>query len=91
MTCAVDVAWWPVLAGMSLRVTRLDTGACIVVAVNDCGYLERAGQFEHAVRGDVARWWPCETGYAVVVDLSPAAAAALTGRETMLVSVEVVQ
>jgi len=91
LTCAVDVAFWPVLAGQSLRVTRLDTGASIIVAVNDCGYLSRAGQFEYAVRGGVARWWSCAQGFEIVVDLSPAAADALTGRETVLVQAEVVK
>ncbi len=91
LTCAVDVAFWPVLAGQSLRVTRLDTGTSIVVAVTDCGYLSRAGQFEYAMRGDVARWWPCAQGFEVVIDLSPAAADMLTARETVLVWAEVVQ
>jgi len=91
LTCAVDVAWWPVLRGLSLRVTRLDTGASIIVAVTDCGYLSRAGQFEYATRGAVSRWWPCAQGFEVVIDLSPAAADMLTARETVLVWAEVVQ
>lgn len=95
LTCAVDISLWPVLAGQTVRVTRLDSGACLDVAVNDCGYLERGGQFTYGMKHvgalDVARWWPSDVGYSVVVDLSPAAADILTHRETCAVTVEVVR
>ncbi len=92
MTCAVDISLWAFLAGQTLRVTNLETGAWVDVAVNDLGYLERAGEF--VPRRDGGRGYVTahagEQGKCVVVDLAPAAMRVISpDMETVPVSVEI--
>jgi len=94
MACAVDRSLWAMLQGLTLKVTRKDTGASLNVYVNDVGRLYDSGWWAWGVRRvgryDVARYWPAQEGigYQVVIDL-PEGTAAGFAPDTALVSVEV--
>jgi hypothetical protein len=93
--CAVDTSLWQQWRGKTLLVVA-QNGKMLQCKVMDSGYLYRAGRWEYGIKyfgkRSIARWWPSQTGYRIVVDIPEETFRQLApDGDTVLVGIWVIQ